>query len=57
MLAKIMAPLMSGLMAGVAVSSFRHYYHRYANQEDLRMNEYREVIIIDDLTKNNRRKK
>ena len=57
MLAKIMASLMSGLMAGVAVSSFRHYYHRYADQEDLRMNEYRKVIIIDDLTKNNRRKK
>lgn len=57
MLEKIMAPLMSGLMAGVAVSSFRHYYHRYADKEDLRMNEYREVIIIDDLTKNNRRKK
>ena len=56
MLGKITTSLMSGLMAGVAVSSFRHYYHRYADQEDLRMNEYREVIIIDDLTKNRRKK-
>jgi hypothetical protein len=57
MLEKILAPLMGGLMAGVAVSSFRHYYHRYADEEDLRMNEYRKVIIIDDLSKKDRRKK
>jgi len=56
MLEKITASLITGLMAGVAVSSFRHYYHRFADEEDLRMNEYREVVIIEDLTKKRRKK-
>jgi hypothetical protein len=47
----------TSVMVGVAVSSFRHYYHRFADEEDLRMIEQREVVIVEDKNKKTRGKK
>jgi hypothetical protein len=47
----------TSVMVGVAVSSFRHYYHRFADEEDLKMIDQREVVIVDDLTKKTRGRK
>ncbi|HIF04683.1 MAG TPA: hypothetical protein EYQ80_04615 [Candidatus Poseidoniales archaeon] len=47
-----------GFVAGVAQSSFRHYYRRYADEEDLRQaGEIVEVVIVQDETKKSRRSK
>ncbi len=47
-----------GFVAGVATSSFRHYYRRYAEDEDLRQKgEIQEVVIVADETKKSRRSK
>ncbi len=49
--------LVSSMMAGVAVSSFRHYYHRFAEEQDRALVDLREVVIVEDRTKTTRRKK
>ena len=53
-----MFALTGGFVAGVAQSSFRHYYRRYADEEDLRQaGEIVEVVIVQDETKKSRRSK
>ena len=50
--------LVGGFVAGVATSSYRHYYRRYAEDEDLRQKgEIQEVVIVADETKKSRRSK
>ena len=57
MLLRIVTMFTTSVMVGVAVSSFRHYYHRFADEEDLRMIEHREVVILEDKNKKTRGKK
>ncbi len=57
MLMRTASVLVSSMMAGVAVSSFRHYYHRYAEEQDRALVDLREVVIVEDRTKTTRRKK
>ncbi|MDP7043048.1 MAG: hypothetical protein QF807_03425 [Candidatus Thalassarchaeaceae archaeon] len=49
----------SFFVAGVAHSSYRHYFRRYADEEDLRNKDgsVQEVVIVDDETKKSRRGK
>ena len=50
--------LVGGAVIGIIDSSFRHYYRRYADLEDLRQKgPVQEVIIIEDETKTRRGKK
>jgi len=49
--------LFVGLVAGVGVSSFKHYYRKYADPVDLRNENIQEVVIIEDETKKSRRNK
>ena len=57
MMAKEITALFGGLMAGLAVSSFKHYYHMFAEGQDrTKINQY-EVIVVEDKTKTTRRKK
>ena len=48
-----------GFVLGVAHSSFRHYYRRYADEQDLRNHDgqVQEVVIVADETKKTRRSK
>jgi len=46
-----------GTVIGAADSSFRHYYRRFAEEEDLRTNQVQEVVIVKDETKKTRGKK
>jgi hypothetical protein len=57
MILRIVTMFTTSVMVGVAVSSFRHYYHRFADEEDLKMIDQREVVIVDDLTKKTRGRK
>ena len=57
MMAKEITALFGGLMAGLAVSSFKHYYHRFAEGQDRTMIDQYEVIVVEDKTKTTRRKK
>ena len=57
MILRIVTMFTTSVMIGVAVSSFRHYYHRFADEEDLKMIDQREVVIVDDLTKKTRGRK
>ncbi len=57
MLMRTSSVLVSSMMAGVAVSSFRHYYHRFAEEQDRALVDHREVVIVEDRTKTTRRKK
>ena len=57
MLMRTASVLAGSLMAGVAVSSFRHYYHRFAEEQDRALVDLREVVIVEDRTKTTRRKK
>jgi len=53
-----MIALVGGAVVGIMDSSFRHYYKRYADSEDLRQKgSIQEVIIIGDETKKGRGKK
>jgi hypothetical protein len=54
---RTLSVLVGSLMAGVAVSSFRHYYHRFAEEQDRGLVDRREVVIVEDRTKTTRRKK
>ena len=50
--------IVGGFVTGVATSSYRHYYRRYAEDEDLRQKgEVQEVVIVADETKKSRRSK
>ncbi len=57
MIVKEITALFGGLMAGIAVSSFRHYYHMFAEGQDRAMIDQYEVIVVEDKTKTTRRKK
>ena len=58
MMTRMMVVPIGGFVAGVATSSFRHYYRRYAEDEDLRQKgEIQEVVIVADETKKSRRSK
>ena len=53
-----MLALVGGTVLGMVDSSFRHYYKRYADLEDLRQKgPVQEVVIIEDETKKGRGKK
>ena len=54
---RTLSVLVGSLMAGVAVSSFRHYYHRFAEEQDRGLVDRREVVIVEDRTKTTRGKK
>ena len=57
MMAKEITALFGGLMAGLAVSSFKHYYHMFAEGQDRKKIDQYEVIVVEDKTKTTRRKK
>ncbi len=57
MLMRIAAMFTTGMMAGVAVSSFRHYYYRFADEQDRGLIDRREVVVVEDRTKATRGKK
>jgi len=57
MMAKEITALFGGLMAGLAVSSFKHYYHMFAEGQDRTTIDQYEVIVVEDKTKTTRRKK
>ena len=57
MMAKEITALFGGLMAGHAVSSFKHYYHMFAEGQDRTKIDQYEVIVVEDKTKTTRRKK
>jgi|TARA_B100001113_G_C20871455_1_gene518529 hypothetical protein len=57
MMAKEITALFGGLMAGLAVSSFKHYYHMFAEGQDRTKIDQYEVIVVEDKTKTTRRKK
>ena len=57
MIGKIALWLTTGIMAGVAVSSFKHYYNRYADDMDRVHFGRKEVIIVEDQTKKTRGRK
>jgi len=56
-MAKEITALFGGLMAGLAVSSFKHYYHMFAEGQDRTKIDQYEVIVVEDKTKTTRRKK
>ena len=37
-----------GLMLGVAQSTFRHYYRKHADFEDLKTNTVQEVVVVTE---------
>ncbi len=51
MIGKIIAMFGATIVAGVAVSSFKHYYNRYADEQDLLMVDRREVVVVENQTK------
>ena len=53
-----MFALAGTFFVGVAESTYRHYYRRYADEEDLRQSgPIQEVVIVKDETKKTRGKK
>ncbi|DAC49252.1 MAG TPA: hypothetical protein HA340_05600 [Candidatus Thalassarchaeaceae archaeon] len=56
MFAGTVLAMAGGFVLGVAHSSFRHYYHRYADEQDLRNHDgqIQEVVIVADETKKTR---
>jgi hypothetical protein len=55
MLTGSMLALAGGFVTGVAHSSYRHYYHRYADEQDLvQRGPMQEVVVVRDLTKKRR---
>ena len=47
----------AGFVAGAATSGFKHYYNRFAEEEDLNDGTVNKVIIVADETKNTRGRK
>ena len=54
---RTVSAFLGSMMLGVAVSSFRHYYYRFADEQDRGLVDRREVVIVEDRTKTTRRKK
>ena len=48
---------MTGFAVGVTQSSFKHYYKRFAENEDLNNGTVTQVAIVADETKKTRRRK
>lgn len=48
---------MVGFAVGVSHASFKHYYRKFADEEDLLSTEVIEVSVVEDKTKKSRRKK
>ena len=40
----------TGMMAGVAHSTFRHYYRKHADFEDLKNDTVQEVVLVTEFT-------
>ena len=40
----------AGMMAGVADSTFRHYYRKHADFEDLKTHTVQEVVLVTEFT-------
>tara|TARA_B100000459_G_scaffold46049_1_gene23647 strand:- start:916 stop:1095 length:180 start_codon:yes stop_codon:yes gene_type:complete len=40
----------AGMMAGVAHSTFRHYYRKHADFEDLKTDTVQEVVLVTEFT-------
>ena len=47
----------TGFVAGAMTSSFKHYYNRFAEEEDLNDGTVNKVIIVADETKKTRGRK
>ena len=47
----------AGFLVGIAHSGFKHYYDKYAEEEDLNDGSVQKVIIVKDETKKTRRSK
>tara|TARA_B100001094_G_scaffold321715_1_gene369860 strand:- start:327 stop:515 length:189 start_codon:yes stop_codon:yes gene_type:complete len=47
----------TGFLAGAMASGFKHYYNRFAEEEDLNNGTVNKVIIVADETNKNRGKK
>jgi hypothetical protein len=47
---------MIGFAVGITHSSFRHYYRKFAEEEDLLSSEVIEVSVVENKTKKSRRK-
>ena len=47
----------TGFAVGVTQSSFKHYYHMFAEGQDRTKIDQYEVIVVEDKTKTTRRKK
>ena len=47
----------TGFVAGAATSGFKHYYNRFADEEDLNNGTVNKVIIVADETKKTRGRK
>jgi hypothetical protein len=47
----------AGFVAGAATSGFKHYYNRFADEEDLNDGTINKVIIVADETKKTRGRK
>ncbi|MBT3657197.1 MAG: hypothetical protein HN544_03240 [Euryarchaeota archaeon] len=47
----------TGFVAGAAISGFKHYYNRFAEEEDLNDGTVNKVIIVADETKKTRGRK
>ena len=54
MIANGIEALVGGFMVGVAVSSFRHHYHMFAEGQDRANVDQYEVIVVEDKTKKTR---
>lgn len=57
LLAGVLAVGLIGASVGVSVSAFRHYYHKYSDEEGLKSAYVQEVVIVEDETKKRRGKK
>ena len=47
----------AGFVAGAATSGLKHYYYRFADEEDLKDGTVNKVIIVADETKKTRGRK
>ena len=57
MLVGVVGVVAIGFVAGIAHSGFKHYYEKYADDEDLNDGSIQKVSIVNDETKKSRGKK
>ena len=57
MLIGIVGIIAVGFVVGVAHSGFKHYYEKYADEEDLSDASVQKVVIVKDETKKTRGRK